>query len=110
MEMKSAQNADVFTTVSDITAKECEQFLLRKPDFVTINGINSDFKGSLESARNDSRKKIFEIIDTLCGKEVSRDSSNTMRDTSCVKSCYSALSHIVVLCIDYVERCSSVDN
>ena len=74
MEMKSAQNADVFTTVSEITAQECEQFLLRKPDFITINGINSDFRGFLDSARNDSRKKIFEIIDALCGKEVSRDS------------------------------------
>ena len=77
MEMKSAQNADVFTTVSDITAQECEQFLLRKPDFITINGINSDFVRKVENSnecREKSRAKIFEIIDTLCGKEVSRDS------------------------------------
>ncbi len=77
MEMKSAQNADVFTTVSDITAQECEQFLLRKPDFVTINGINSDFVKKVENSnacREKSRAKVFEIIDTLCGKEVSRDS------------------------------------
>ena len=78
MEMKSAQNADVFTTVSDITAQECEQFLQRKPDFVTINGINSDFVSCLEKGRTDkrteSRNKVFQIIDALCGKEVSRDS------------------------------------
>ncbi len=77
MEMKSAQNADVFTTVSDITAQECEQFLLRKPDFITINGINSDFVKKVENSnecREKSRAKIFEIIDTLCGEEVSRDS------------------------------------
>lgn len=74
MEMKSAQNADVFTTVSEITAQECEQFLLRKPDFITINGINSDFNGFDASARKTSREKIFEVMDALCGKEVSRDS------------------------------------
>ncbi len=77
MEMKSALNADVFTTVSEITAQECEQFLLRKPDFITINGINSDFDKNCRDVRPyvcTSRKKIFEIIDTLCGKEVSRDS------------------------------------
>ncbi|MBQ4205758.1 MAG: glycogen/starch synthase, partial [Bacteroidales bacterium] len=77
MEMKSAQNADVFTTVSDITAQECEQFLQRKPDFITINGINSDFVTKVENSskcREKSRAKIFEIIDALCGNEVSRDS------------------------------------
>ncbi|MBQ2188035.1 MAG: glycogen/starch synthase, partial [Bacteroidales bacterium] len=77
MEMKSAQNADVFTTVSDITAQECEQFLQRKPDFITINGINSDFVTKVENSskcREKSRAKIFEIIDALCGKEVPRDS------------------------------------
>ena len=77
MEMKSAQNADVFTTVSEITAQECEQFLLRKPDFITINGINSDFVKKVENSnecRIKSRTRIFEIIDALCGKEVPRDS------------------------------------
>ena len=80
MEMKSAQNADVFTTVSEITAQECEQFLLRKPDFITINGINSDFNTRRDDVHivsdlvSKSRAKIFEIIDALCGKEVPRDS------------------------------------
>ena len=80
MEMKSAQNADVFTTVSEITAQECEQFLLRKPDFITINGINSDFNKGRDDVHivsdlvSKSRAKIFEIIDALCGKEVPRDS------------------------------------
>lgn len=78
MEMKSAQNADVFTTVSEITAKECEQFLKRKPDFITINGINSDFYKNFETSYNSlrikSREKIFEVVDALCGKQVPRDS------------------------------------
>lgn len=77
MEMKSAQNADVFTTVSKITAQECERFLDRKPDFITINGINSDFLNKIENNRNcrqKSREKIFAVIDALCGKEASRNS------------------------------------
>jgi len=78
MEMKSAQNADVFTTVSEITAQECKQFLQREPDFITINGINSDFKKDFDtshtSLRIKSREKIFEVIDALCGKNISRDS------------------------------------
>ena len=41
LEKKSAQNADVFTTVSDITAKECAQFLERPVDVVTPNGFEN---------------------------------------------------------------------
>ena len=43
LEKKSAQNADVFTTVSDITAKECAQFLGRPVDVVTPNGFENSF-------------------------------------------------------------------
>lgn len=78
MEMKSAQNADVFTTVSEITALECDRFLERKPDFITINGIDSDFNSKgcepVSSVAAKSRARIFKIVDALCGKEVSRDS------------------------------------
>jgi len=40
IERLAAQNAHVFTTVSDVTAKECEVFLGRIPDLVTPNGLN----------------------------------------------------------------------
>jgi glycogen(starch) synthase len=40
IERLAAQNAHVFTTVSDVTAKECEVFLDRTPDLVTPNGLN----------------------------------------------------------------------
>lgn len=36
----AAQNAHVLTTVSDVTARECEVFLGRIPDLVTPNGLN----------------------------------------------------------------------
>ncbi len=40
VEKSAAQNADVFTTVSEITAIEAEHFLNRKPDFTLPNGID----------------------------------------------------------------------
>lgn len=77
MESKSAQNADVFTTVSGITANECRQFLQRVPDVLTINGINE-----LQEKNNDlvakSRARVFEIIDTLSGVETPRDAMFVM--------------------------------
>jgi glycogen(starch) synthase len=39
-ERLAAQNAHVLTTVSDVTARECEVFLGRIPDLVTPNGLN----------------------------------------------------------------------
>ena len=43
LEKKSAQNADAFTTVSEITARECAQFLERPVDVVTPNGFENSF-------------------------------------------------------------------
>ncbi len=40
IERQAAQSAHVLTTVSDVTARECEVFLGRKPDLVTPNGLN----------------------------------------------------------------------
>ncbi|HEV7349346.1 glycosyltransferase [Telluribacter sp.] len=40
IERLAAQNAHVLTTVSDVTARECEVFLGRMPDLVTPNGLN----------------------------------------------------------------------
>jgi glycogen synthase len=40
LEKAAAVNADVFTTVSETTAKECEFILGRKPDVVLANGLD----------------------------------------------------------------------
>lgn len=40
LERAAAQNCDVFTTVSEITALETERFLQRKPDFLLPNGLD----------------------------------------------------------------------
>ncbi len=71
MEQKAAKNADSFTTVSDITAQECEQFLYRKPDVVTKNGIDHTFRqdeAAFEEKRKATRAQILKIAGTLCGE------------------------------------------
>lgn len=40
IEFASAQSCDYFTTVSEVTARECKHLLKRKPDAVLPNGIN----------------------------------------------------------------------
>ncbi len=40
IEKASAQNADVFSTVSEITSLEAEAFLDRKPDILMFNGLD----------------------------------------------------------------------
>lgn len=40
LEWAAAQDCNVFTTVSDVTALECEHVLKRKPDVVLPNGLN----------------------------------------------------------------------
>jgi glycogen(starch) synthase len=42
VEKAAALNSDVFTTVSEITAKECEKFFGRYPDVLVLNGFNAD--------------------------------------------------------------------
>ena len=73
MEQKAAKNADAFTTVSDITAQECEQFLYRKPDVVTKNGIDHTFRqdeAAFEEKRKTTRAQILKIAETLCGEAI----------------------------------------
>ncbi|MCU0367366.1 MAG: glycogen/starch synthase [Cyclobacteriaceae bacterium] len=40
IEYQCAQNCDVMTTVSDVTARECKYLLKRNPDVVLPNGLN----------------------------------------------------------------------
>ena len=43
LEKAAAHAADCFTTVSEVTARECEQLLQKRPDVVTPNGFEPDF-------------------------------------------------------------------
>lgn len=70
LEKLSAQNADVFTTVSDITAAECSQLLKKDVDIVTPNGFENNFvpnESEYKSKRKVARDKFIRIAEILCG-------------------------------------------
>ena len=77
VEKQTAHNVDCFTTVSDITAKECEQLLDRKVDLVTPNGFENGFVPSTEIAfekkRKQARKILTSVTEKLIGYKVSKD-------------------------------------
>ena len=76
MEYNAAQNADAFTTVSEVTAEECKQFLHREADVITINGINGNYVLDEELAaqkRMMAREKISDILGILSGTKVNED-------------------------------------
>jgi glycosyltransferase involved in cell wall biosynthesis len=70
LEKTAAHQADCFTTVSDVTARECEQLLERKPDIVTPNGFEKDFvptKSKYTKARKEARRSLLNIASALTG-------------------------------------------
>lgn len=76
LEKTTASIADCFTTVSDITAKECGALLEHTPDFVTPNGFEPSFvkqgKAAVE-AKNIARKRLFDVAEALFGYELPED-------------------------------------
>ena len=76
LEATAAREADVFTTVSGITAKECKYFLGREPEVITTNGFEEDFvpKGAgFNKKRASARKKALETAKAITGKEYADD-------------------------------------
>lgn len=78
LEKISAQNADIFTTVSEITSRECLQFLHRKVDVVTPNGFENSFTPSTDeeydNKRTLARKKLIEVATAMSGEQVEDNS------------------------------------
>ncbi len=74
MEKTSALNADVFTTVSDITARECAQFLGRPVDVVTPNGFENSFTPASDDQYNElhdrARLRLQEVASAMSAEEV----------------------------------------
>ena len=74
LEKKSAQNADVFTTVSEITAKECAQFLERPVDVVTPNGFENSFTPASDEEyvrlHDAARERLVEVASAMSAEEV----------------------------------------
>ena len=76
LEKAAAHNADCFTTVSEITARECEQLLERRPDIVTPNGFELAFvpkAKNFDIARKNARIALLNVASTLTGKKFSDD-------------------------------------
>ena len=69
IEKGAAQQADCFTTVSEITATECNQLLERMP-FVTPNGFESGFVPSgvtFSRVRRESRATLSRVVECMTG-------------------------------------------
>lgn len=77
LERKSAECADCFTTVSEITAQECKHFLKREVDIVTPNGFMDAFLPKSEQLyqekRSSARNKLLSIATAFCGLNVKED-------------------------------------
>ncbi|MDR3297105.1 MAG: alpha-glucan family phosphorylase [Prevotellaceae bacterium] len=68
LEKCSAQNADCFSTVSEITARECKYFLGKEVDIVTPNGFDNSFVPAdedFDAVRRAGRKKLLDVAEAL---------------------------------------------
>lgn len=76
METVSAREADVFTTVSGITAEEARVFLGRTPDIITDNGLDlsaiCDYSANREKALA-NRARLLEPVSRLLRREITPD-------------------------------------
>lgn len=70
VEKQAAHYVDCFTTVSDITARECKQLLDKAPDIVTPNGFEPNFvpEGKeYAKKRKEARRTLINVAEKLLG-------------------------------------------
>lgn len=77
VEKQAAWNVDCFTTVSEITGKECAALLDKPADEILVNGFENDFVPSpaakFNQARKVARKRLLKVANTLMGTELDDD-------------------------------------
>ncbi len=76
LEHAAAQNADSFTTVSEITATECEHFLSRKVDVITPNGFDDSFvpgPGEFNVRKEMAHVKLMQIARAMFNIDLPED-------------------------------------
>jgi phosphorylase/glycogen(starch) synthase len=76
LEKVAAREADIFTTVSDLTSIECKQFLGREPDIVTPNGFDPQIAPegeALKLLRKESRALLEKVARAMIGEDISED-------------------------------------
>lgn len=75
LERAGAQYADCCTTVSAVTAFECEKVLGKKPE-LTPNGFEPDFVPEIDKLkllREQSKSKLIEVFEATTGNKVSKE-------------------------------------
>ncbi|MBM6670001.1 glycogen/starch synthase [Phocaeicola coprophilus] len=83
IEKQTAHNVDCFTTVSEITANECQELLDKPVDVILMNGFENDFvpKGSSYVAkRKKARAALLNLANKLLGTHL--DDSTILVSTS----------------------------
>ena len=68
IEKQTAWNADCFTTVSDITARECVELLDKPVDVVLPNGFDDNFVpqgAAFTRKRKAARKRLIEVANSI---------------------------------------------
>jgi len=76
IEKQTAHHVDCFTTVSDITAKECLELLDKPVDVVLPNGFDDSFvpkAAQFTRKRNAARRRLLSIANALLGEELGDD-------------------------------------
>lgn len=76
VERQAAHNVDCFTTVSEVTGRECAELLDKQPDVILPNGFEADFVptgAAFTKRRRESREKILQVANALTGAEFTDD-------------------------------------
>ena len=76
VERQAAHNVDCFTTVSDVTGRECAELLDKRPDVILPNGFEADFvpaSATFTKRRREARAKILQVANALTGAEFTDD-------------------------------------
>jgi phosphorylase/glycogen(starch) synthase len=73
METVAAREADVFTTVSEITALECEHLLGRRPDVILPNGFGA--RPVAPDQQRLAREELFKLAELTTGDQYDRDNT-----------------------------------
>jgi glycogen phosphorylase/synthase len=76
LERLAAEKADVFTTVSDLTARECGKFLGKNVDIVTPNGFEDDMvppDDQFAGKRAEAKDKLKKVSEAVLGRTLGKD-------------------------------------
>ena len=76
IERETAHHVDCFTTVSEVTNRECADLLDKPADVVLMNGFEKDFvpsKAQFARKRREARRKLREVAGALLGTEFDDD-------------------------------------